>query len=77
MLFRYRRQICRTQTADIVFRYRHQIPFLYPTFTKKFSLAGFEPAPLITEDERYITQLLKDGDVGYCISDKTLFRYPI
>ncbi len=65
-----------------VLRYRHQSPLRYPTFTKNsFSSAGFKPTTLETEGERSTIQLRifssNERDVGYRISDKTSFRYPI
>jgi hypothetical protein len=64
-----------------VFRYRHQSPFRYPTFTKiPFKLSGIEPTTLQTEWERYTTELRYFSttcDVGYRIKLHSDIRYNV
>jgi hypothetical protein len=78
LLFRYRKKICRTENCHsdigrVPISTSESIPI--SDIQKIFiTSAGFEPKTLVFSATVLIYEFL---DVGYRISDKSLFRYPI
>jgi hypothetical protein len=78
LLFRYRKKICRTENCysdigRVPISTSESIPI---SDIQQISItsAGFEPKTLVFSATVLIYEFL---DVGYRISDKSLFRYPI